>query len=63
MWVRIAHAALVKKSQQPELTQVMDSKLQVGKFYMERMLPETAYRLVKISSGASSMMSIPVEMF
>ncbi|MFM9163482.1 MAG: acyl-CoA dehydrogenase C-terminal domain-containing protein [Methylocystis sp.] len=63
MWVRIAHAALVKKSQQPELTQVMDSKLQVGKFYMERMLPETAYRLVKISSGASTMMSIPVEMF
>ncbi len=63
MWVKIAHAALAKKLYQPELTQIMDTKLQVGKFYMERMLPETAYRLVKISSGASTMMSIPIEMF
>ncbi|GDX37898.1 acyl-CoA dehydrogenase [Methylocystaceae bacterium] len=63
MWVKIAHAALVKKAQQTELTQVMDSKLLIGKFYMERMLPETAYRLIRISSGAVTMMSMPVEMF
>jgi hypothetical protein len=41
----------------------MDAKLTTGRFYMERILPETALRLARISTGADTMMSLPAEMF
>nr|HAQ91810.1 hypothetical protein [Afipia sp.] len=34
-----------------------------GRFFMERMLPETALRLSRIRSGADSMMELSVEAF
>jgi alkylation response protein AidB-like acyl-CoA dehydrogenase len=63
MWVKIARAALDAKLRAPETAADMDARLTAGRFYMERLLPETALRLTRISSGADTMMSLPAEMF
>ncbi len=63
MWVKIAAAALEKKEREPETAPLMDAKLTTARFYMERMLPETALRLARIVTGADTMMSLPTEMF
>ena len=41
----------------------MDAKLLTGRFYMERMLPETGTLFTRIQAGSDTMMSMPVEMF
>ena len=41
----------------------MSAKLVTGRFFMERMLPETATHLARIQSGAASMMELPAEAF
>ena len=37
--------------------------LLTGRFYMERMMPETATRLARITTGADVTMAMPVEAF
>ncbi len=63
VWARIAKAALEKKSREPASAKAMETKLIVGKFFMERMLPETSLRLARIVTGADTMMSLEAEMF
>ncbi len=63
VWAKIAKAALAKKSREPESAKSMDAKLLVGRFFMERMLPETGARLARIVTGADTMMSLDAEMF
>jgi alkylation response protein AidB-like acyl-CoA dehydrogenase len=63
MWVKIAQAAMEKKSREPHEAARMDAKLLTARFYMERMLPETSLRLMRISTGADTMMSLAEEMF
>lgn len=63
MWVKIAAAALGARAREPERAAQMDAKLTTGRFFMERMLPETGLRLARITSGADTMMSLPQEMF
>jgi acyl-CoA dehydrogenase len=41
----------------------MNAKLKTADFYVQRILPETASRLAKISAGAGAVMALPVEMF
>jgi len=41
----------------------MDAKLLTGRFFMERMMPETGMRLARISSGADATMAMPAEAF
>jgi acyl-CoA dehydrogenase len=41
----------------------MKGKLVTGRFFMERMLPETAAHLARIQTGAASMMELPAEAF
>ena len=41
----------------------MKAKLVTGRFFMERMLPETAAHLARITAGAASMMELPAEAF
>ena len=60
MWGKIAKAANARKA---ELPARMDAKLATGRFYMERVLPETAMRLVRIKAGADSTMALPAEAF
>src|SRR6266849_1144481 len=41
----------------------MNPKLLMARFFMERMLPETATHLARIQSGAASLMELPAEAF
>ena len=61
MWCKIAEAALAKKSNGAEPR--MSAKLVTARFFMERMLPETAAHLARIQSGAGSTMELPDEAF
>lgn len=63
MWARIVRAALDKKKETPSNGAWLDAKLTTGKFYMEKMLPETSLRLARIMAGSDAMMSLPAEMF
>jgi hypothetical protein len=63
MWAKMAEAALARKARDPSQAARMDAKLATGKFFMERMLPETGLRLERISTGCDTMMSVPAEMF
>jgi len=62
MWLRIAKAALLRKSAGVEAPE-LDAKLRLAKFYCGRMLPETGLRLARIRCGAQDLMSIPAEVF
>jgi len=63
IWARIARAALDKKKDNAGDGAWFDAKLTTGKFYMEKMLPETGFRLARITAGADTTMSLPAEMF
>jgi acyl-CoA dehydrogenase len=41
----------------------LEQKLVLGRFFMERIMPETAAHLARISSGADAMMAMPAEAF
>lgn len=62
MWARMAKVAqdkLAESGEQPYLK----AKLVTGRFFMERMLPETSLRLSRVQSGAATMMELPAETF
>jgi acyl-CoA dehydrogenase len=64
MWCRMVAAARHKlaagaDSAAPRL----NAKVVAGRFFMERMLPETAAHLARIQSGAGSTMELPAEAF
>ena len=61
MWARIAKAALARQAE--AASDAMAAKLVVGRFYMERMLPETATRLVRIKAGSETTMALSAEAF
>jgi hypothetical protein len=63
MWAKMAKAAQARKSAGNGVAAKMDAKILTGRFFMERMMPETAARLACISSGADATMALPVEMF
>jgi hypothetical protein len=60
MWARIVEAALAKSN---GAEPAMKSKLVTARFFMERMLPETAAQLARIQAGAASTMELPAEAF
>jgi hypothetical protein len=60
MWCRIAAAANAKASADGAR---MTARLVTGRFFMERVLPETAAELARIQAGAKSMMELPAEQF
>jgi acyl-CoA dehydrogenase len=63
MSARIAKAALAKRAEDASQAERMEAKLITGRFYMERILPETAIRLTRIKAGAGSTMALPVDAF
>jgi 3-(methylsulfanyl)propanoyl-CoA dehydrogenase len=58
MHARIAEAVQAKTSDW-----TMQAKLVTARFFMQRMLPETATHLARIEAGAGSMMELPEEAF
>ena len=64
MWAQIAKAAQAKlKNGANGAEDRMKAKLVTGKYFMERVLPETAAHLKRIQSGADTMMELPAEAF
>jgi len=61
MWCQIAAAAHRKLAE--DNSGRMNAKLVMARFFMERMLPETATHLARIQSGAASLMELPAEAF
>jgi hypothetical protein len=62
MWARMAKVAqdkIAAAGSSPYLT----TKLTTGRFFMERVLPETAAHLAKLQSGSATMMELPAEAF
>ena len=63
MWARMAKAALENKAKGNGVASRMDAKLLTGRFYMERMLPETGTLAARIVAGSDVMMAMPAELF
>jgi acyl-CoA dehydrogenase len=64
MWAQMAKAAQDKlKAGANGSEERMKAKLVTGKFFMERMLPESAAHLKRIQTGADTMMALPAEAF
>jgi acyl-CoA dehydrogenase len=61
MWARIAEAAHAKMG--TGAAPAMNAKLVTARFFVERMLPETATHLGRIENGAKSTMELPAEAF
>jgi acyl-CoA dehydrogenase len=63
MWCKIAEAALAKLPKANGAAPTYRTKLVTARFFMERMLPETAVHLARIQSGATSTMELPDDQF
>ncbi len=64
MWCRMAEAARRKLAAGANgAAPRLNAKMVTGRFFMERMLPETATHLARIKAGASTMMELPAEAF
>jgi acyl-CoA dehydrogenase len=63
MWCRMAESAQAKIASGDVAAERMKGKLVTGRFFMERMLPETATHLARIQAGSASMMELPAEAF
>jgi hypothetical protein len=63
MWCKIAEAAIAKLPKANGSVPRYSAKLVTARFFMERMLPETATRLARIQAGAASTMEMPDELF
>jgi acyl-CoA dehydrogenase len=63
MWCKIAEAALAKLPKANGAAAAYNAKLTTARFFMERMLPETASHLARIQAGAASTMELPDDQF
>jgi acyl-CoA dehydrogenase len=61
MWCRIAAAAQAARA--ADTSGRMEAKLVTARFFMERLLPETATCLARIQAGAVAVMELPAEAF
>ena len=62
MWARVVKAVFARQAK-GESNSALDAKLILAKFFSERMLPETAAHLARLSTGASTLMALPAEAF
>jgi alkylation response protein AidB-like acyl-CoA dehydrogenase len=62
MWAQIALAANARIAA-GEADPFYANKLTVGRYYLERVLPEARMRLARIKTGSSTLMSLPAEAF
>ena len=62
MWAKMAKVAQDKIAAEGA-TPYLTTKLVTGRFFMERMLPETTVHLARIQTGAATTMELPAEAF
>lgn len=63
MWAKIAKAAQEKLASGDPREDYLKNKLVTAKFFMEKIMPETALRKVRIEAGADSVMELAAEAF
>jgi len=64
MWAQMAKAAKLRLANGADgRDDFYNAKLTLGRYWMERVMPETGAHLARISSGADTMMSLPAEAF
>ena len=63
MWARIAESALEKLADAPVNSAYYEAKLATGRFFMERMLPDTSSLLAKLTSGKGNLMALDAAAF
>ena len=63
MWAKMAKAANEGLAAGGERDDFLKAKLVTAKFYMERIMPETAIRKTRIEAGADTMMELAAEAF
>ncbi len=64
VWGRMMKAAQAKLAEGADGSAAfLETKLVTGRFFFERILPETALRLSRLQAGADTMMALPAEAF
>ncbi|MCJ8521230.1 alkylation response protein AidB-like acyl-CoA dehydrogenase [Pseudorhizobium tarimense] len=63
MWAKMAKAAQSGLAAGDPREEYLKNKLVTAKFYMERIMPETALRKARIETGADTMMELAAEAF
>ncbi|HZD26003.1 MAG TPA: acyl-CoA dehydrogenase C-terminal domain-containing protein, partial [Alphaproteobacteria bacterium] len=63
MWARMAKVAKQKLAEGTAEPEFYRNKLVTGRFFMERMLPDTSGLLSKVTAGGESMMALEAEAF
>ncbi len=63
MWCKMVVAARARIAAGSDAGDRMKTKLVTGRFFMERMLPETGAHLARIQAGAASTMELPADAF
>jgi len=63
MWGRMAKTAQERIAGSDGDAGFLEQKLLLGRFFMERAMPETSAHLARISAGAETMMTLPAEAF
>ena len=61
-WAQMAKTAIEKKASGDE-GDFFDNKLITGRYFLERLLPDTKMHLAKVKAGAETMMALPAEAF
>jgi alkylation response protein AidB-like acyl-CoA dehydrogenase len=62
-WTKMAKAASVALREKTGDPDYYNAKLATGRYYMSRVLPETALRLARIETGAEPVMDLPAAAF
>jgi hypothetical protein len=63
MWCRMVETARIKIAAGDGAPARLNAKLTTGRFFMERVLPETGVHLARIQAGAASTMELPAGEF
>ena len=64
MWARMVKVAQGMLAEEAgDGASFYENKIVTGRFFMERVMPETAAHLARISTGADTMMALPAEAF
>jgi acyl-CoA dehydrogenase len=64
MWARMVKAAQAKLANGADgASPFYENKVVTGRYFMERVMPETTAHLARISTGADTMMALPAEAF
>jgi len=62
MWALMARVSLAKIAA-GDTDPFYESKVQVGRYFLERVLPDTGAHLAKLKTGSATMMAMPAEAF